>query len=109
MSLIGEYVNNMQPEHAKVRMNEVVNRLDEIWFAWMGPIGGSEGFYFRIHSPVVLIEFDHLAGAEETPIDIPSRDQHIHSLIRTPNGNDYGRDLLREHYVQYANDPMHGH
>jgi len=25
---------------------------------------------------------------------------HVHTIIRTPNGNDYGRDLLRQHYAQ---------
>jgi len=27
----------------------------------------------------------------------PTR-QHIHTVVRTPNGNDYGKDLLRQHY-----------
>jgi hypothetical protein len=25
--------------------------------------------------------------------------KHVHSIIRTPNGNDYGRELLRQHYL----------
>ena len=29
--------------------------------------------------------------------DVPTR-QHIHTVVRTPNGNDYGKDLLRQHY-----------
>jgi hypothetical protein len=37
--------------------------------------------------------------------DAPSRD-HIHTVVRTPNGNDYGRDLLRQHYAQH--DHAHG-
>ena len=31
--------------------------------------------------------------------DEPSR-QHIHTVVRTPNGNDYGMDLLRQHRQQ---------
>jgi hypothetical protein len=27
---------------------------------------------------------------------------HIHVVVRTPNGNDYGKDLLRLHYQQSA-------
>jgi len=23
---------------------------------------------------------------------------HVHTIVRTPNGNDYGFDLLRQHY-----------
>jgi hypothetical protein len=34
---------------------------------------------------------------------------HIHSVVRTPNGNDYGKDLLRLHYQQHAHDAPHGH
>ncbi len=30
------------------------------------------------------------------PKDVPTR-QHIHVVVRTPNGNDYGKDLLRQH------------
>jgi hypothetical protein len=26
--------------------------------------------------------------------------EHIHVVVRTPNGNDYGKDLLRQHYAQ---------
>jgi hypothetical protein len=25
--------------------------------------------------------------------------KHVHSVIRTPDGNDYGRELLRQHYL----------
>ena len=25
---------------------------------------------------------------------------HVHTIVRTPNGNDYGIDLLRMHYEQ---------
>jgi hypothetical protein len=34
---------------------------------------------------------------------------HVHSVVRTPNGNDYGKDLLRQHYAAHQNDPSHGH
>ncbi len=26
---------------------------------------------------------------------------HVHSVVRTPNGNDYGKDLLRQHYAAH--------
>jgi hypothetical protein len=26
---------------------------------------------------------------------------HIHTIVRTPNGNDYGKDLLRQHYLRH--------
>jgi hypothetical protein len=56
-------------------------------------------FYYRIHSPVILIEFDHQRGVALRS-DKPSRN-HIHTVVRTPNGNDYGKDLLRLHHEQF--------
>jgi hypothetical protein len=32
---------------------------------------------------------------------VPYR-EHIHAVVRTPNGNDYGKDLLRQHYAEHA-------
>jgi hypothetical protein len=48
---------------------------------------------------VILIEFDHQPGIALEG-DEPSRN-HIHTVVRTPNGNDYGRDLLRQHYERF--------
>jgi hypothetical protein len=48
---------------------------------------------------VVLIEFDHHPGVLFEN-DVPDR-HHIHMLVRTPNGGDYGRDLLAEHLRRF--------
>ena len=106
--LVGEYVNNMADGHAKIRMTEVRAHLADTHFGWVGETESDSVFYYRIHSPVILIEFDHqtpvaLAGPRE-----PGR-RHIHSVVRTPNGNDYGKDLLRQHYLQHKHDASHGH
>ncbi len=97
LNLVGLYINNMREEYAQIKMEEVEERIDETWFAWVGEKSESGVFYYRIHSPVVLIEFDH-----QNPVGVPSDiDQptknHIHTVVRTPNGNDYGKDLLRQH------------
>jgi hypothetical protein len=44
----------------------------------------------------VFIEFDHHAGVFLTNAE-PAK-FHVHTIVRTPNGNDYGMDLLRLHY-----------
>jgi hypothetical protein len=96
LNLAGVYVNRMRPGHAAVRMEEVRRHLADTHFAWMGGTNDDSVFYYRIHSPVILIEFDHQRGiALDEPE--PTR-QHIHTVVRTPNGNDYGADLLRQHY-----------
>jgi hypothetical protein len=99
--LIQLYVGAMADGHAKVRMAEIDRHLDATHFAWTGETGAESAFYYRIHSPVILIEFDH-----QTPVALPGPKEagrrHIHSVVRTPNGNDYGKDLLRLHYERHV-------
>jgi hypothetical protein len=104
LGLIGEFVGHMRDGHARVKMSEVERHLDETHFAWIGGHGPDAVFYFRIHSPVVLIEFDHQRPVALDRTQGPTR-QHIHTVIRTPNGNDYGKDLLRQHLEQHHKKP----
>jgi len=105
--LIGLYVDNMDDGHARVKMDEVRSQLDRTWFAWIGKTTPGSVFYYRIHSPVVLIEFDHELPANLRHLasdpSAPSP-EHIHTVVRTPNGNDYGKDLLRQHYQQHPHN-----
>ncbi|MEM6697509.1 MAG: DUF3500 domain-containing protein, partial [Bacteroidota bacterium] len=97
LHLTALYINNMKDDHAKVKMEEIKKHLDKTYFTWIGATNEEAVFYYRIHSPVILIEFDH-----QGPIGLkgdrkkPTRN-HIHTIVRTPNGNDYGKDLLRQH------------
>ena len=94
----------MDDGHARVKMDEVRRHLDDTWFAWIGATDADAVFYFRIQSPVILVEFDHQRPANLRHLAAdpskPSR-QHIHVVVRTPNGNDYGKDLLRQHYAKH--------
>lgn len=101
------YVSNMDDGHARVKMNEVERHIEDTWFAWIGGTQESSPFYYRIQSPVILIEFDHqrpanLAKFAKDP-NMPTQ-QHIHCVVRTPNGNDYGKDLLRQHYSAHPHE-----
>jgi len=102
--LIALFVDNMKEGHAKVKMSDVRQHLDETHFAWIGGTNPDAVFYFRIHSPVILIEFDHQRPANLRHLakdpQQPTR-EHIHVVVRTPNGNDYGKDLLRQHYQKH--------
>lgn len=104
VDLIALYVENMDDGHARVKMDEVRRHMDNTWFAWIGGTESTSVFYYRIHSPVILIEFDHQLPANLRPAGsgprVPNR-EHIHVVVRTPNGNDYGKDLLRQHYQQH--------
>ncbi len=95
LDLMAEYVGRLRSGHAEVRMDEVRGHLDETHFAWVGSAAPGSPFYYRIQNPVILIEFDHQRSG-----GVPGRN-HIHTVVRTPNGNDYGKDLLRLHYEQH--------
>ncbi len=102
--LIAMYVDNMDDGHARVKMDEVRKHLDNTYFAWIGGTEQNSVFYYRIHSPVILIEFDHQSPANYRPPGIDPRapnHEHVHVVVRTPNGDDYGKDLLRQHYMQH--------
>ena len=98
LGLIYLYISNMREGHDKVKMEEVIAHISNTWFSWVGETNEDSVFYYRIHSPVVLIEFDHqrVVGVPNADDGKPSRN-HIHTVVRTPNGNDYGKDLLKQH------------
>ena len=108
LELIAEYVGNMKEGHARVRMEEVRRHLDRTYFAWIGAADPQGVFYYRIQSPVILIEFDHQARVAPFRSELGSRD-HIHTVVRTPNGNDYGKDLLRQHHQRNAHGGTKDH
>jgi len=104
VDLVHLYVSNLDDGHARVKMNEVSRHLDHTWFAWIGGTEADSVFYYRVQSPVVLIEFDHQRPANLARYAADPRkptQQHVHCVIRTPNGNDYGKDLLRQHYLAH--------
>ncbi|RMF40658.1 MAG: DUF3500 domain-containing protein, partial [Planctomycetota bacterium] len=106
--LVAEYVGNLREPHAQVRMEEVQQHAERTWFAWIGGDTDQDVYYYRIHSPVILIEFDHQRRVAPYRSREPSRD-HIHTVVRTPNGNDYGKDLLRQHYQLHPHGHEHDH
>jgi predicted nuclease of restriction endonuclease-like (RecB) superfamily len=104
VDLVHLYVSNLPEGHARVKMNEVQRHIDDTWFAWIGESRADSVFYYRVQSPVVLIEFDHQrpANLRKFAAD-PNKptQQHVHCVVRTPNGNDYGKDILRQHYLAH--------
>lgn len=99
LHLIHLHVDRMRPDRAEVKMAEVKRHLRDTYFCWMGGIEDDSVFYYRVQSPVIIIEFDHQRGIAFRQYVKPYKD-HIHVVVRTPNGNDYGKDLLRQHYQQ---------
>jgi Protein of unknown function (DUF3500) len=96
LQLIAAYVEPMPAGPVTATLHEIERHLDETRFCWIGGVTEDDTFYYRIQSPVILIEFDQRSGVFLANQD-PAR-FHIHTIVRSPNGNDYGIDLLRLHY-----------
>ncbi len=88
LDLVDTYLDRFPEVHAAHWRSEIVDHLDETHFAWIGDPGGAPPFYYRVHSPVLWIEFDHHPGIF-LDNDEP-KPYHVHTIVRTPNGADYG-------------------
>lgn len=98
LDLVKSYIDPMPEGPFQARIDDVEKHLAETHFCWIGGTGEENPFYYRIQSPVIFIEFDHHSGVFLNNQE-PAR-FHVHTIVRTPNGNDYGIDLLRLHYAQ---------
>jgi hypothetical protein len=94
-AIVEKFLSNMDEGHAGIRLEEIKAHADETYFGWIGTYGEDAVYYYRVQNPVVLIQCD-CQGPLAIEGDGPSQN-HIHTLIRTPNGNDYGMDLLQLH------------
>ena len=97
--LVGSFVSRMPAGPAGAKLAEVRRHLADTHVAWIGEAGADSPFYFRVHSPVVLAEYDNHPGVF---LDFDQPEPfHVHTVVRTPNGNDYGMALLRQHYERH--------
>ncbi|GAA1706862.1 DUF3500 domain-containing protein [Kribbella yunnanensis] len=94
LDLVAEFVVLLPEGPRAARLREVADHLDETWFSWIGGHRRGEVFYFRIQSPVGIFELDHHCGVFLN-YGVP-QPFHIHTVMRTPHGNDYGRAWVRE-------------
>lgn len=92
--LVADFVSILPDGPARLRMAEIRGQAPDTWFSWMGGTGPDDPYYCRVQSPVVIVELDHHCGVFLTN-DAP-QPFHIHTVMRTPNGNDYGRELVRQ-------------
>jgi len=95
LELVAESLSHWPDGPRRARLRQVREHLDETWLDWIGGTGPQDPFYYRIQSPVALFELDHHCGVflnNRLPAVF-----HIHTVERTPNGNDYGRAWLTAH------------
>lgn len=83
-----QYLLYLPRRARELKMQQIREFESEMYFSWIGGFGDEDPFYYRVQSPVILIEFDHHSGVFLTNGE--PKKFHIHTLLRTPNGGDYG-------------------
>lgn len=94
LNLVAIFNELLPPGPKEAFMRRAEAHLDDTHFAWIGPVNDETPFYYRVHSPVVMDEFDHHNGvwlANALP-----KKYHIHTIQRLPNRGDYGTALYEE-------------
>jgi hypothetical protein len=87
--LVAEFVRNADHEAAGLQMDAIADAgWDKLWFSWRGPVDAGGEFYYRVHGPRILIEYNRQDA------------NHDHMIVRDPS-NDYGEDWLGEHYEEH--------
>jgi hypothetical protein len=89
MELLREYADNMPPDVAAARMEQVQADIRKIHFAWAGSQERGKPHYYRIQGPTFLVEYDNTQNDAN----------HIHAVWRNLLG-DFGADLLGRHLQQ---------
>jgi hypothetical protein len=88
-ALVSEYVRNVDFDSAEAQLALIDQTgWDELWFSWRGVVDENGLFYYRLHGPRLLIEYNRQNA------------NHDHMVVRDPQ-NDYGEDWLEQHYTEH--------
>src|SRR5262249_1076469 len=99
MTLVENYAYRLRPELAESDLAKIAKAdYKNIHFGWAGGVEPGQPHYYRLHGPKFLVEFDNRQN----------NSNHIHTVWRD-SANDFGEDLLREHYDHHKDSPEHGH
>ena len=87
-ALMDRFLGTLAPDLVTAQKRRVMEQgLDQFRFAWAGSLRPGEAYYFRVHGPATLIEYDNTQNGAN----------HIHSVWRDLAA-DFGNDVLGEHY-----------
>jgi hypothetical protein len=95
LQLINLYIHRYTKLFAEDMLKEIQTAgLDKLWFTWAGYTERVLGkpYYYRIQGPTIIIEYDNTQNNAN----------HVHTVIRDLK-NDFGGDMLLEHYRQSHN------
>lgn len=108
-AIIDEYLLYLPATSRSIHLKHALSFPDETYFSWIGGFGDDDPFYYRIQNPVIIVEFDHHSGVF-LGNDEPAK-FHVHTLLRTPNGGDYGyslRPLIKSEDQRFVWNPEDG-
>jgi hypothetical protein len=98
-AIVADFTAYLPDGPAAARRREVEEHWADTYFAWYGGCEPGDVYYYRIQSPVIMIELDHHMGVF---LDIHEpKPFHIHTVMRTPNGNDYARELVKQYQAAH--------
>jgi hypothetical protein len=99
MTLVENYAYRLRRELADDDLAKISKAgFEKIHFAWAGDVEPGEPHYYCLHGPTFLVEFDNTQN----------NSNHIHTVWRDA-ANDFGEDLLKEHYEKHHLEPEHEH
>ena len=87
VQLLDLYYNVHRAEVAEAALGPIKEDLDNVYFGWAGGLEFGDPHYYRIQGPTFVIEYDNTQNEAN----------HIHTIIRDLK-NDWGEDVLKEHY-----------
>lgn len=90
--LIQEYTHNFEHQKAHQLFEKIKkSSIEKVYFAWIGSLENNEPHYYIINGPDFLIEYDNVGFQNDG--------NHIHAILRE-KGNDFGEDILKQHYLE---------
>src|SRR3954451_18117905 len=91
--LLGEYAARLPAPLGTERLAKIDKAgFDKVHFAWAGTVDRGGPHYYRIQGPTFVVEYDNTQNDAN----------HVHTVFRDFD-DDFGRDLLREHYQSAHN------
>lgn len=91
LRLLNVYLTTFEPDF-EMRFWKRIRKagIEKLSFAWAGSLQPGAGHYYRIQGPTLLIEYDNTQNGAN----------HAHAVVRDLT-NDYGADVLKEHYKKH--------
>jgi hypothetical protein len=94
VALIRHYATRPSAEVAEIEWRKLERAgFEEVAFAWIGTEERGKGHYYNIVGPTFMIEYDN----------VQHQANHLHTLWRD-FANDFGQDLLAQHYADHHAD-----